>query len=95
MKKFVIERHIDGVGLMNNDELSGAAATFNHAVAQLAPKVQWIHSYAAADRTFCIYLAEDAGKIHEHVRLSGIPATRIHEVLTMIDPTTEDRSKLI
>ena len=52
MKKFVIERKIEGVGRMNDRELSAAAATSNKALAQLAPKVQWVQSYVAADRTF-------------------------------------------
>lgn len=94
MRKFVIERKIDGVGRLNDRELAGAAATSNQALAQLAPKVQWVHSYVVADRTFCIYLAEDESRIHEHARLSGFPATRVYEVLTMIDPTTERRDKL-
>jgi hypothetical protein len=94
MKKFVIERKIEGVGRMNDRELSSAAATSNKALAQLAPKVQWVHSYVTADRTFCIYLAEDEGQVHEHARLSGFPATRVYEVMTMIDPTTENREKL-
>ena len=91
MKKFVIERKIEGVGRMNDRELSGAAATSNKALAQLAPKVQWVHSYVAADRTFCIYLAEEESQVHEHARISGFPATRVFEVLTMIDPTTAMR----
>ena len=94
MKKFVIERKIDGVGRLNDRELSAAAGTSNQALAQLAPKVQWVHSYVAGDRTFCIYLAEDESKVHEHARISGFPATRVFEVLTMIDPTTERKDKL-
>jgi len=94
MKKFVIERKIEGVGRMNDRELSSAAGTSNKALAQLAPKVQWVHSYVTADRTFCIYLAEDEAMVHEHARISGFPATRVYQVLTMIDPTTESRDKL-
>jgi hypothetical protein len=94
MKKFVIERKIDGVGKLGEGELSAAAATSNRALAQLAPKVQWVHSYVTADRTFCIYLAEDESQVHEHARISGFPATRVYEVRTMIDPTTERREKL-
>lgn len=94
MKKFVIERKIDGVGRLNERELSGAAGTSNKALAQLAPKVQWVHSYVTADRTFCIYLADDESQVHEHARISGFPATRVYEVTTMIDPTTERRDQL-
>jgi len=88
LKKYVIEREIDGVGNFSQGELCGASATSNEALAKLAPKVQWVHSYVTADRTFCIYLAEDESLIYEHARLSGFPATRIFEVKTMIDPST-------
>ncbi|HLZ75858.1 DUF4242 domain-containing protein [Phenylobacterium sp.] len=88
MKKYVIERAIPGVGQLNGEQLKGAAATSNGALAQLAPKVQWVQSYVAADKTFCIYLAEDEAAIHEHARLSGFPASTITEVTGMIDPTT-------
>jgi hypothetical protein len=88
MKKYVIERAIPGVDQLNRDQLKGAAATSNGALAQLAPKVQWVQSYVAKDKTFCIYLAEDEAAIHEHARLSGFPATTITEVTGMIDPTT-------
>jgi hypothetical protein len=91
MKKFVIEREIDGVGQLNGAELCSASAKSNDALAQLAPNVQWVHSYVTADRTFCIYLAADERFIHEHARLSGFPATRVYEVSTMIDPATDDR----
>jgi hypothetical protein len=43
---------------MNGKELKGAAETANGALAKLAGKVQWVHSYVADDKTFCLYLAE-------------------------------------
>ena len=88
MKKYVIERAIPGVDKLGGTELKGAAATSNNALAQLAPRVQWLESFVAADKTFCIYLAEDEAAIEDHARLSGFPATRITEVIRMIDPTT-------
>ncbi len=88
MKKYVIEREIPTIGRMSEAELSGAAKTSNDALAQLAPKVQWQHSYVTANKTFCIYLAEDEAAIHQHAELSGFPASVITEVTGMIDPTT-------
>jgi hypothetical protein len=91
MRKYVIERNIDNVGSLTQEQLGGAAATSNDALAKLAPKVQWVQSYVTGDRTFCIYLAEDESVIHEHARMSGFPATRIYEVVNMIDPATDRR----
>jgi hypothetical protein len=89
LKRFVIEREIPSIGASSSEDLAGAASTSNSALAQLAPRVQWEHSYVAADKTFCIYLAEDEEAIREHARISGFPASVITPVATVIDPTTE------
>lgn len=88
MKRYVIEREIPGVDKMGENDLSGAAKTSNAALAQLAPKVQWVQSYVAKDKTFCIYLAENEDAIREHARISGFPANKITETVGIIDPTT-------
>ena len=88
MKTFVIERNIPGIGSMSAEEHCGAAGVSNAALAKLAPRIQWQHSYLAGDKTFCIYLAEDADVIREHAQLSGFPADAITEIATTIDPTT-------
>ncbi|UWQ79336.1 DUF4242 domain-containing protein [Leisingera sp. S132] len=88
MQKFLIERDIPKVGSMSGEELSGAARTSNDALAKLAPRVQWQHSYVAGDKTFCIYLADSEDAIHEHSKLSGFPASKITRIETVIDPTT-------
>jgi hypothetical protein len=56
---------------------------------KLGSDIQWVESFVAAEKTFCVYLARDEEIIKEHARLSGFPATRITEVRKMIDPTTE------
>ncbi|WP_127903539.1 DUF4242 domain-containing protein [Solirhodobacter olei] len=88
MKRYVIERDIVGVGALSDEELAGAAKTSNAALSELAPQVQWEHSYVAGDKTFCIYLAEDEDAIRRHAEISGFPATKITPVSGIIDPTT-------
>ena len=88
MKKYLIERDIPGVDQLTGEQLQGAAATSNAALAQLPNKVQWLESFVAKDKTFCLYLAEDEAAVREHARLSGFPATRITPVVGTIDPTT-------
>jgi hypothetical protein len=88
MKRYLIERDIPGVGRMNGEQLKGASATSNGALAKLAGKVQWVHSYVTDDKTFCIYLADHEASVHEHARLSGFPASRVTEVRTIIEPMT-------
>ena len=89
LKRYVIERDIPNIGASSQQDLSGAAATSNSALAQLAPRVQWEHSYVAGNKTFCVYLAEDEKAIRDHAKISGFPATTISEIKAMIDPTTE------
>jgi hypothetical protein len=89
MKRYMIEREIPGVDAMGESDLAGAAKTSNDALAKLAPKVQWVQSYVAKDKTFCVYLAENEDIIREHARLSGFPANKITEIVGIIDPTTE------
>jgi len=88
MKRYVIERDIPGVGSLNREQLKGAAATSNDALAKLSGKVQWQQSFVVDDKTFCIYLADGEASVREHARLSGFPASKITEVRGVIDPTT-------
>ena len=88
MKRYLIERDIAGVGSLDGTQLKGAAATSNAALARLAGQVQWVQSYVVADKTYCIYLADDEAAVQEHARLSGFPANRVTEVRTVIDPMT-------
>jgi len=88
MKRYVIERDLPGVGGMSREQLKGAAATSNAALAKLAGKAQWVQSYVADNKTFCIYVAEDEKAVQEHARLSGFPATKITELRGIIDPMT-------
>ena len=88
LKRYVIERDIPNIGASSEQDLSGAAATSNSALAKLAPRVQWEHSYVTSEKTFCVYLAEDESAIREHAKLSGFPASIITEVKAIIDPTT-------
>jgi hypothetical protein len=88
LKRYVIEREILAVGSLPERQIRETSAVSNEALAKLAPRVQWVQSYVAADKTFCLYLAESEEAIREHSRLSGIPATKITEIKRAIDPTT-------
>lgn len=88
MRRFVIERMIPDAGKIVGDDLRAAAAKSNKALASLAPHVQWVHSYVADDRIFCVYLADDAKDVRKHAELSGFPADNIVEIQRVIDPMT-------
>src|SRR5215475_5705647 len=88
MKRYLIERDIPGVGNLSAEQLKGVAAKSNSVLAKLAPNIQWLESYVAADKTFCIYLAESEALVFEHAKLGGFPVTKVTEVPTVISPIT-------
>jgi hypothetical protein len=88
LRRFIIERDIPSIGSMKRDQLRGAAAKSNEVNQNLGSDIQWVESYVAADKTFCVYLAKDEAIIRQHAEISGFPATKVTEVRTMIDPTT-------
>ncbi len=89
MKRYIIERDIPEIGSADRDALREAAKKSNSVLAELAPNIQWIQSYVAGDKTFCVYLAQDEEVIHEHAKRSGFPATKVTEIRKIFDPTTE------
>jgi hypothetical protein len=89
LRKFIIERDIPSVGSLEREQLRGAAAKSNSVLRDLGPDIQWLESFVAADKTFCVYLAKDEDIIRKHAEVSGFPASKITEVRKMIDPTTE------
>jgi hypothetical protein len=88
MRRFIIERDIPKVGTLDREQLRTAAATSNSALDKLSPDIQWVESFVAENKTFCVYLAKDEATIHKHAEISGFPATKITEVRKKIDPTT-------
>lgn len=87
MKRYLIERDIPNVGRLTPAQLKELAATSNNTLAK--------QSFIAADRTFCIYLAESEALVREHSRLAGFPITSVTEVPTVIGPMTAyDRGRL-
>ena len=88
LQKFIIEREIPNVGTFEREQLRQAAAKSNDVLRQLGPDIQWVESYVADNKTFCVYFAKDEAIIRKHAEISGFPATKITAVKTMIDPTT-------
>ena len=91
MPKYVIEREIPGAGQWSAEEIEQAARTSVAALSSLGPQIQWVHSYVTGDRIYCIYIAPNEDLVREHARLAGIPADRISEIRTVLDPTNAER----
>ena len=89
MPRYIIERDIPDIGSAEREQLRAAAKKSNEVLRQLGPAIQWVESYVAGDKTFCVYLADSEDLIHKHAEISGFPATKVTEIRKMIDPTTE------
>ena len=89
LRKFVIERDLPKIGSSTRDQLRAASAKSNGVLRELGPDIQWVESYVADDKIYCVYLAANEGMIRKHAEMSGFPASRISEVRKTIDPTTE------
>ena len=90
MPKFMIEREIPGVGQMSADELRAVSQKSNKIISDLGPDLHWLHSYATADKLYCVYIAPNEDIIYEHARCGGFPADKVTKVATVIDPATGD-----
>ena len=88
MRRYVIARDLPGVGDFSTEEVRDASATSCGAVAALGSGIEWEHSYVTADRLYCVYLAENEQLVREHAARAGLPATKIAEVIMIIDPLT-------
>ena len=90
MPKYVIEREIPGLGDASAEDLRAVAQKSNAVLAELAPQVQWVQSYATQDKMYCIYVADDAQSVREHARRGGFPADSVAAVAAVVDPTTAE-----
>ena len=86
MKRFIIEREIDGAGDLTREQLAGIAQTSNEAVASLGVPYTWVNSYVAGDKIYCVHEAEDAETILEHARRGGFPANKVTLVANEFGP---------
>jgi hypothetical protein len=90
MPKFIIEREIQGAGDFSLEYLKSISQKSREVLCTLGTDIQWIHSYVAGDKIYCIYIAPSEELIREHARLGGFPANKITEVATIIDPFTAE-----
>ncbi|MBL7846132.1 MAG: DUF4242 domain-containing protein [Cyclobacteriaceae bacterium] len=90
MPKYIIERQIPGAGGLSGQQLRSISQKSREVLCKLGTDIQWIHSYVAGDKIYCIYLAPSEELIREHARLGGFPANSITEVTNIIEPLTAE-----
>lgn len=90
MKRFIIERNIEGAGDVTEAQLADIATKSNATAASLGVPYRWITSYVAGDKMYCIHEADDVETVREHSRCGGFPANNIAIVGNYIGPQTAD-----
>ncbi len=88
MPQYLIEREITGAGNMSPEQLRDASRHSNAVLAELVPKIEWVQSYVADDKIYCVYNAPSEALIEAHAAQSGFPANRITPVSAVISPAT-------
>ena len=88
MKTYVIERDLPGVSKLTGEELKTASQRSCGVLNEMGPKIEWIQSYVAGDKLYCIYRAQNEDLIREHGKKGGFPVTKVTELATIISPAT-------
>jgi hypothetical protein len=88
MKRFIIEREIEGACDLSADQLAEIARRSNDAAASLGVPYTWVTSYVAGDKVFCVHEADDEETVREHSRRGGFPANVVTEVAAVFGPQT-------
>ena len=78
LKRYIIERDIPEIGSADRDALREAAKKSNAVLAELGPDIQWVESYIAGDKTFCVYMAKDRGDHLGAREAERLPRERSH-----------------
>ena len=90
MPKFIIERQIPDAGKLSSEKLRSISQKSREVLCTLGTDIQWVHSYVAGDKIYCIYIAPSEDLIREHARLGGFPANSITKVSAIIEPLTAE-----
>ncbi len=90
MPKYVIEREIPGAGKLTAEQLKGISQTSCGVLTNLGTQIQWVHSYVAEDKIYCVYIAPNKEMVLEHAKQGGFPANSVSEVSNIIDPATAE-----
>ena len=91
MKRFLIEREIDGAGDLTPADLADISQTSNAAVESLGVPYNWVTSYVAGNKIYCLHETDDVETILEHARRGGFPADLVSVVANEFGPQTAEQ----
>lgn len=90
MPRYIIEREVPGIDRLTPEQLRALAQKSRDVLCKLGTDIQWIQSYVAGDKLYCIYLAPSEELILKHAQLGGFPANLVCRISTVIDPLTAE-----
>jgi rRNA-processing protein FCF1 len=91
MKKFIIERELPGAGRLSPEDLQAISQKSCNVLHAMGDGIQWLESFVAEDKIYCVYVATDKELLRQHAKSGGFPINKIAEVSMVIDPQTTGR----
>ena len=85
---YVIEREIPDAGKMTTEELKNISQISCGVLKEMGSEIQWLHSYVAENKIYCVYTAPNKEMVVEHAKKGGFPANSVSAVATIISPET-------
>jgi hypothetical protein len=90
MPKFIIERQIPGASNLTGEQLKAISQKSRDVLCKLGTDIQWIQSYVAGDKIYCVYVAPNEEMIRRHAELGGFPANVVTRITSIIEPLTAE-----
>jgi hypothetical protein len=89
MPKYIVERELPQAGELSETELDSMCERLESAIVQADPGIQWLQSFVANDKIYCMYVAVDEELIRRVSDQCGFPTTRISEIGRTLEPMVE------
>ena len=90
MQRFIIERNIPGASELTEQQLAEISQTSNEAVASLGLPYNWVTTYVAGDKLYCVHEAQDEDAVREHARRGGFPVDLVAPIVNEFGPKTAE-----
>ena len=88
LNTYLIEREIPEAGKLNAEQLKGISQKSCAVLKEMGPEIEWVHSYVAQNKVYCIYRAANEELIRQHAEKGGFPVNAVSLLSTRIDPST-------
>ena len=90
MPKFIIEREVPGASELTPEQLRALSQKSRDVICKIGPEIQWVQSYVAGNKIYCVYVASDIDLIFKHAQMGGFPANHVCRISTIIEPVTAE-----